>query len=155
MIKKDWFVFPLRVRYQETDQMGVVYHANYVNWFEVGRTEWVRAFGFPYTKLEEQGLLIPVIDLQVKFNVPAKYDDLIVVCTRLAEVSPLRLTFESQIRRLHTETFEAAYYSIDELPGECLVTGSTKHVWVDKQFNPVRLNRQAPEIYNRLKAQVE
>lgn len=154
-MKKDWFVFPLRVRYQETDQMGVVYHANYVNWFEVGRTEWVRALGFPYAKLEEQGLLIPVVDLHVKFMYPAKYDDLIVVCTRVTEVSPLRLTFESQIRRLDTESFKAAYYSIDELPGNCLVSGGTKHVWVDKQFNPVRLNRQAPEIFELLKAKVE
>jgi len=154
-MKNDWFVFPIRVRYQETDQMGVVYHANYVNWFEVGRTEWVRAFGYPYAKLEEMGLLIPVIDLHVKFIVPAKYDDLIVVCTRLAEVSPLRLAFESQIRRLNTESFEAAYYSMDELPGDCLVSGGTKHVWVDKQFNPVRLSRQFPQLYEELKMLVE
>lgn len=154
-MKKDWFVFPLRVRYQETDQMGVVYHANYVNWFEVGRTEWVRAFGYPYTALEEQGLLIPVVELQVNYKFPARYDDVIVICTRIAEVSPLRLTFESQVRRLNTEKVEAAYYSIDQLPGELLVSGGTKHVWVDKQLNPVRLSRKLPELYEKLKQQME
>src|SRR5690606_33272914 len=112
-------------------------------------------FGYPYTLLEEQGLLIPVVDLQVKFNSPAKYDDLIVVCTRVSDITPLRLSFESQIRKLNTETFEAAYYSMDELPGECLVSGGTKHVWVDKQFNPVHLSRKRPDLYEKLKLQVE
>src|SRR5690606_40925921 len=93
-----WFTHRLRVRYQETDQMGVVYHVNYMNWFEIGRTELIRELGLPYKRLEEQGLLLPVIELESKFRAPAKYDDEITVWTRIVEFSPLAVRFESQIR---------------------------------------------------------
>lgn len=63
-----WYAAQLRVRYQESDQMGVVYHANYLNWFEIGRTEMIRQMGYTYRKMEEQGLLLPVTGLDVKYH---------------------------------------------------------------------------------------
>ncbi|RJE91430.1 acyl-CoA thioesterase [Paenibacillus sp. 1011MAR3C5] len=128
--------------------MGVVFHGNYVTWFEVGRTEWIRSAGYDYKTIESKGLLLPVVDLQCTYVAPAKYDDLVVVCTRIAGSSPLRVEFQSQVRRVTEADFRAdlvAYSSA--LPGELLVEGGTKHVWVNEQWQPARLNRVLPELY--------
>ncbi|RJX41855.1 acyl-CoA thioesterase [Paenibacillus pinisoli] len=143
-----WRLYPIRVRYQETDQMGVVFHGNYVTWFEVGRTEWIRAAGYDYKTIESKGLLLPVVDLQCTYVAPARYDDLVVVCTRIAGSSPLRVEFQSQVRRVSEGDFRAAEVAYgEELPGELLVEGGTKHVWVNDQWQPARLNRILPELY--------
>jgi len=124
-----WYAHPIRVRYQETDQMGVVFHGNYVTWFEIGRTEWIRNLGFTYADIETKGLLFPVIDLAVSYVLPAKYDDTVIVCTKVKEFSPLRMEFQSQVRRVTAEHFVGAEYESEEdLPGELLVHGGTKHV---------------------------
>ncbi len=73
----------LRVRYGETDQMGYVYYGNYAQFFEVGRVEWLRNLGFSYKKIEESGLMLPVLKLNVNFLKPAVYDDLLTVVTIL------------------------------------------------------------------------
>ncbi|WP_168122792.1 thioesterase family protein [Paenibacillus sp. HB172176] len=146
-----WYLHPLRVRYQETDQMGVVFHGNYVNWFEIGRTEWIRNAGYAYKRIEEHGMLLPVIDLTCRFIMPAKYDDTLLVCTRIAEMTPLRIAFESEIRRVALEDFHghAAKYG-EALPGELLVQGGTKHVWVNRSFQPTRLSKAFPELYDAI-----
>ncbi|MBB3108263.1 acyl-CoA thioester hydrolase [Paenibacillus phyllosphaerae] len=144
-----WHLHPLRVRYQETDQMGVVYHGNYVNWFEIGRTEFVRHYGMSYREIEEKGLLLPVVDLACKFILPAKYDDCLLICTAVEEFSPIRLAFASEIRRVEAG---ATYPSLCEgtPPGELLVRGGTKHVWVNSDFRPSRLDKTLPELYAEL-----
>lgn len=147
-----WFMFPLRVRYQETDQMGVVFHGNYVTWFEIGRTEWIRNAGCDYRTIEERGLLLPVVDLQCRYLLPAHYDDTLLVCTRIAECSPVRVTFQSQIRRVMQSDFHAAELTEDEqLPGELLAEGGTKHVWLNAQWQPARINKVMPELYELLR----
>lgn len=147
-----WFMHPIRVRYQETDQMRVVFHGNYVTWFEIGRTEWIRNAGYDYKSIEEQGLLLPVIDLQCRYLLPARYDDTLLVCTRIAEVSPVRVSFESQIRRVAEAEFHAAELPQgNELPGELLVEGGTKHVWVNEQWQPARMNKIMPELYELMR----
>ncbi|MBH5317235.1 acyl-CoA thioesterase [Paenibacillus sp. GSMTC-2017] len=149
MSASQWYLHPIRVRYQETDQMGVVFHGNYVTWFEIGRTEWIRHKGFDYKTIENKGLLLPVIDLQCRYTVPARYDDRVVVCTRIAESTPLRITFESQIRRVEEQDFVSSEISYDEqLPGELLVQGGTKHVWVNSEWQPTRLSKVMPELYS-------
>lgn len=146
-----WFTHPIRVRYQETDQMGVVFHGNYVTWFEIGRTEWIRNAGYTYNAIEEQGLLLPVVDLQCRYVLPARYDDTILVCTRIAACTPVRVTFESQVRRVDASDFHASEIAADEqLPGELLVEGGTKHVWVNTEWQPARLNKVMPDLYNLL-----
>lgn len=143
-----WYMHPLRVRYQETDQMGVVFHGNYVTWFEIGRTEWIRNAGYDYKSIEARGLLLPVIDLQCHYVLPARYDDMVVVCTRIAECTPLRVSFESQVRRVDKEHFASGLLPEGEdLPGELLVQGGTKHVWVNPEWQPARLNKVMPELY--------
>lgn len=121
----------LRVRYQETDQMGVVYHANYLNWFEVGRTELIRELGMPYQTLEARGLLLPVIEADLKFRSPARYDDLVMIDTKVIDATNLRIRFAYEITRGE----------------ELLVSGGTHHVWLNRDWKPVRIDREAPDLY--------
>ncbi|XEC96466.1 acyl-CoA thioesterase [Paenibacillus tarimensis] len=146
-----WHLHPLRVRYQETDQMAVVFHANYVVWFEIGRTELIRHAGFPYADTERSGLLLPVTELDCRFVQPARYDDRIVICTRIASYSAVRLSFESQIRKIKETDQPPVTVSVDgELPGELLVSGGTRHVWLGRDWRPARLDKTAPELFNTL-----
>lgn len=95
--------------------------------------------------------MFPVIDLAVSYVQPAKYDDTVIVCTRMKEFSPLRMEFQSQVRRVTEQQFTAAQFASEqELPGELLVHGGTKHVWVNEQFQPTRLSRAMPELYKKL-----
>ena len=103
----------IRVRYADTDQSGAVYHANYVIWFEAGRSDAMREHGVPYAELERLGILLPVVDLHVRYNRPARYDQLVEVWTHFAELTRLKVRFGSTIR----------------LPGYSrpLATGNTLH----------------------------
>ncbi|WP_248930511.1 acyl-CoA thioesterase [Paenibacillus hamazuiensis] len=111
-----WHKHIIRVRYQETDQMGVVYHANYLNWFEIGRTELIRAMGMTYQTIEASGLLLPVIEAEMKFRQPARYDDLIGIYTRIVSFTNLRLEFATEIRRLTPEEAAAQAGRHADLP---------------------------------------
>ena len=112
----------ITVRYAETDMMGVVYHGNYLPWFEVGRTTLLRECGLPYRELEAQGYLLPVIEVGLKYLKPAVYDDTITIITRLHEKPLLRIRLEYEVRRGE----------------ELLVTGFTVHGFINKSGEPVR-----------------
>jgi len=86
-----------RVRYGETDQMGVVYHGNYAQYMEMGRVEWLRKMGISYKKMEENGIMLPVISLQVNYKKPAVYDDLITVRTILKKTPSVKIEFDFEI----------------------------------------------------------
>lgn len=160
-----WHSTAFRVRYQETDQMGVVYHANYLSWFESGRTEMFRELGFAYRSLENMGVLLPVTHADLQFKSPARYDDYIAVYVRLTAFSALRIVYEYEVRRISEEGEESAEGSADfrersarpnltalPLPGELLVSGSTGHVWLNRDWKPVRLDRAQPELYQAITA---
>lgn len=108
----------LRVRYAETDQMGVVYHANYLVWCELGRTDFIRALGKSYAELERDGVLLAVSDVTMRFHASARYDDPIRVHTRLTGAGSRGLTFAYRVMRADTETLLAsattALVSIDK-----------------------------------------
>ncbi|MES2525095.1 MAG: thioesterase family protein [Gemmatimonadota bacterium] len=89
----------LRVRYAETDQMGVVYHANYLVWCEIGRTDFIRASGRPYASLEQDGVRLAVSDVTMRFHASARYDDAIRVFTRLVDVRSRSMTFSYRVRK--------------------------------------------------------
>lgn len=115
----------IEVRYQETDQMGVVYHANYLVWFEIGRTKLIQQLGFHYASLEEENILSPVIDVQISYQTPAKYGDTVTVSTWIHSYDGVRTSYG---------------YEIHNKDGERLVKGTTQHVIVDKTtFKPMRL----------------
>lgn len=102
--------------------MGVVYHANYLPWFEVGRTTLLKEFGVPYRQLEKDGFFLPVIEVQARYHRPALYDDTVTVVTTLREKPGLRIFLEYEIRR----------------GDELLVTGKTSHVFIDRDGRPTR-----------------
>lgn len=123
----------LRVRYAETDRMGVVYHSNFVIWFEVGRVELLRQLGFEYSSMEkEDNCHIPVVDLRVRFKAPALYDDEIVIRTRLANARQSLLHFTYEVLRAADQTL--------------LATGETMHIIVDEKFQ----RRALPEKYRQV-----
>lgn len=114
MQKKDFL--QVRVRYAETDQMGVVYYGNYAQYFEMGRTEWLRKSGISYKWMEENGIMLPVVDLSVKFKQSAHYDDLLTVVTKLQNLPTIKIGFD---------------YEIFNEKEELITTGSTTLVFVD------------------------
>ncbi|MEM0931847.1 MAG: thioesterase family protein [Bacteroidota bacterium] len=89
--------FSFRVRYGETDQMGVVYHGNYAQYFEMGRTEWLRALGLTYKGMEENGIILPVISLQAQYKKSAYYDELLTIKTRLVKTPTVKISFDYEI----------------------------------------------------------
>jgi acyl-CoA thioester hydrolase len=113
------------VRYADTDQMGVVYYANYFVWFEVGRADLLRASGWSYREMETEGFSLPVIEAQCAYRAPARYDDELEVRTTGVLVSPVRVQFAYEIVR-----------TADQLP---LATGSTVHASLDRRGRPSRL----------------
>ena len=87
----------IRVRYGETDQMGVVYHGNYPQYMEVGRIEWLRSLGISYKKMEESGIMLPVISLNINYKLSAKYDELLKVKTILTKLPLAKIEFDYEI----------------------------------------------------------
>ena len=87
----------IRVRYGETDQMGYLYHGNYAQYYEIGRTEMMRSLGLSYDNLEKKGIILPVYSLNVKFLKPAKYDEILTIRTTVEEIPSVRIHFKYQI----------------------------------------------------------
>ncbi|MDA8222680.1 thioesterase family protein [Desulfosporosinus sp.] len=107
----------LRVRYAETDQMGVVYHSNYLIWFEVGRSELFRVLNLPYTEFEKQGLALAVVEANCRYRKPAHYDDELTVVTKIETMTSRSITFSYLI------------YCDERL----LTEGKTVHVFINKE----------------------
>jgi len=91
------YEFNVRVRYSETDQMGVVYHGNYAQYFEMGRVEWLRNIGISYKWMEENGVMLPVVSLNINYKKPARYDDLLTVKTIFKSQTSAKIEFDYEI----------------------------------------------------------
>jgi acyl-CoA thioester hydrolase len=116
----------LRVRYAETDQMGVVYYANYLVWMEVGRVELCRAMGFNYSDMErEDGVLLAVAEACCRYQSPARFDDEVIVKTWIEEAHSRMVTFAYEMRLAEG--------------GRVLATGHTRHIFVDREMRRARL----------------
>jgi acyl-CoA thioester hydrolase len=100
----------VRVRYGETDQMGVVYHANYVPYFEIGRVEWLRDKGVSYKSLEESGIALPIVSMTLNYKKPARYDDLLTIRTTFKSQQSVKLEFDCEIRSESGELLTTAYF---------------------------------------------
>lgn len=98
----------IRIRYGETDQMGVVYHGNYPQYLEIGRVEWLRDMGVSYKSLEESGVMLPVISISIKYIKSAKYDDVIEVVTKLKKEPVVKIEFEYEITNEKNELIATA-----------------------------------------------
>ncbi|WP_421753707.1 acyl-CoA thioesterase [Croceimicrobium sp.] len=127
-----------RVRYAETDQMGVVYYGNYSQYFEIGRVEALRSLGLTYKEMEKRGIMLPVLKLEVKYLAPATYDDLIEIRTEIREMPNTRITFHHEIRNEE---------------GKLLTIGMVQLVFVDIESRKPVL---APEYFlDLIKPQLE
>ncbi len=119
----------LRVRYAETDQMGVVYYANYLVWMEIGRVELVRSRGLDYKSLEEtEGRFLSVVDASCRYLYPARYDQEIIVLTEIVSTNARMVEFGYEIR--------------SAAPDRLLAQGSTRHFWLNREWRPARLPQQ-------------
>ena len=120
----------VRVRYAETDQMGVAYYANYFVWFEVARTDWLRASGLTYRAIEADGVLLPVVDARCEYKSPARYDEELRVTATARVVSPARLAFDYHITG----------------PSALVAVGTTVHATMDRNGRPVRMPARLKEL---------
>jgi acyl-CoA thioester hydrolase len=100
----------VRVRYSETDQMSVVYHGNYIPYFEMGRVEWLRNKGVSYKSLEESGIALPIVSMTINYKKPARYDDLLTVVTRFKSQSSVKIEFDCEIRNEKNELLTTAQF---------------------------------------------
>lgn len=128
----------LRPRYAETDQMGVVYHANYLMYFEVGRSEFFRALGYSYRELEKQGVIFAVVKAEAEYLQPAFYDDELRVRTWLQHLKGVRFEMHYEVLRKQGDK------------DEVLTRGKTVHACVGKDLKPLRLRTANPEMWELL-----
>jgi acyl-CoA thioester hydrolase len=123
----------VRVRYAETDQMGIVYYANYLVWFEVGRTDLLRERGWSYREMEGDGLSLPVVEAACAYRRPALYDDELDVRTTGVLLSPVRVRFDYQVVR--------------PSDGATVAQGHTVHASLDRNGRPARLPARARPVF--------
>ncbi len=123
-----------RVRYADTDQMGVVYYANYLVWFEIGRAEWLRAQGLSYRDVERGGTVLPVIEARCEYLLPMRYDDEVEIRTRAALVSAIRVEFH--------------YTVVRRADGALAARGLTRHVATDPSGRPRRMPAAVRSLFS-------
>ena len=114
--------------------MGVVHHAVYPVWFEAARTEFIKIIGITYSKMEEMGTLLPVYELRVKYLRGAKYEEELLVETKLSLITPARIVFSYRV------------YREDDPEKNLLVEGSSIHAWVDQNMRPINMKKRYPEL---------
>lgn len=130
----------IHVRYAETDMMGIVYHANYLLYFEDARTEFLEAVGYPYSKLEELGYLSPVVNVNITYGSPLTYGDTASIVTRVIESRPTKTVYAYEVYKQGQEI------GIDK---PCC-TATTTHCVVDRTtFRPQSIKKVAPDLYAR------
>lgn len=129
MYKNDALVRP---RYAETDQMGVIYHGNYYAWFEVGRSDFFRSLGYSYKRLEQEGIILPVVESSCKYIKPAMYDEEVLIRTYVEMQKGIRIGFKYEVLRKDDEVL--------------LAEGRTLHAFVGKDLKPIRLKSLSEEF---------
>ena len=129
----------IRVRYHETDQMGVVYHSNFLIWFEGARSEMMREIGLPYIEFEKAGVKIVVVKVYLEYKKPALYDDLVTIVTRLKSIKGPRITFDYEVKK-------------EDL---LLATGYTEHVFVNDAGRAALPEKINPKLWHRFISAIE
>ncbi|MBO4489097.1 MAG: acyl-CoA thioesterase [Bacteroidales bacterium] len=125
------------VKYYETDKMGVTHHSNYIRWMEEARVDFLEQIGFGYRKLEEDGIISPVIAVECEYKAPTRFDDHVEIAVEVEEFRGVRL---------------AIRYTMRKMPeGELVMTGRSRHCFVDLNGKPIILERNFPAFANKLK----
>lgn len=126
-----------RVRYVETDQMGIVYHSNYYVWFDIGRTEFIRSIGYSYNDLEKRGLILPILETHCTYKKAVRYDELVTIKTRLGDLKGVRIIF---------------LYEVYNEGGELVAEGSTVQATTGRGLKPIILKKTFLDVYEKLKS---
>ena len=122
-----------RVRYKETDQMGIAHHSNYLVWFEIGRTDLCREAGVPYAEIEARGYMLVVTEIGCRYRTSFRYDDEVIIRTSVAESQSRAMKFS---------------YELYDVAGELRATGFSSHLWLDRETRrPVRANAEAMKCF--------
>jgi acyl-CoA thioester hydrolase len=129
-------VVRIRVIYADTDAMGIVYHTNYIRWFEIGRTELMREAGIVYDEMEKEGFFLPLTELACHYLYPARYDEIVLV--------------ETRVEYFRRASVKFAYEIWDEKRGKLLVEGSTLHAFLNREGRIVRAPAAAAEVFKAL-----
>lgn len=131
----------VRVRYAETDQMGIVHHSVYPIWYELARTDLSKLAGFPYSKMEEEGVLTPLVELNSKYIKPAFYDDELIVTATVSKLTPARVVFSYEVFKKDSD--------------KPINTGYTVHALVNKDMKPINTKKLFPDIYEAMSKMME
>ncbi|HEY3054312.1 MAG TPA: thioesterase family protein [Thermoanaerobaculia bacterium] len=125
-----------RVRYKDTDQMGIAHHSNYIVWFEIGRTDLCRLTGFPYAEIEARGFLLVVTEVTCRYKIPYRYDEEVLIRTSVAEAGSRSMRFGYELRNGAGDVLHA--------------TGFSSHLWVDRESRkPVRADAEVMKAFER------
>lgn len=127
-----YFDYPYRVIYGDTDKMGFSYYGNYWSWFEGARNEYFRALDYPYTRCEEEGYYLPVIEAGIKYLGPSRYDDLLLIRVSVTDLTKTALTFEYEVFNQTTK--------------QKITTGFTRHVFINDQKKLCRMPEEVTKI---------
>lgn len=122
------------VRYAETDKMGIVHHSVYPIWYEIARTDFIKLSGISYSKMEEIGIMTPLLELQCKYLKPSFYEDELTIEVSIENLTPVKIVFNYKVYR-------------DDI---LLNTGKTMHAFVDKEMKPINIKKKFAEIYEKL-----
>ena len=132
------FNFERRINYYETDRMGVVHHSNYIRYLEEARCSWLDKIGIPFSVLEENGITIPVLGVNVTYKHHVTFDDTIIINVFSKEYNGVRMTI--------------GYNVTDKKTGNLVLTGETKHCFTSRELRPVNLKKYAPEFSKKFEA---
>ncbi len=127
------FETKITARYAETDQMGVIHHAVYPVWYEVARTDFIKAFGISYSQMEQMGIMLPLIELSCNYKKPAHYEDELTIKVHISLLTHVKIEFT---------------YEIFNVNGELIHVGSTLHAWTNLELKPISMKKQFPEIFH-------
>lgn len=125
------------VLYAEIDRMGIVHHSNYLLWFEKSRRDYLRKAGISNSTISGLGFFLPLIEMECRFKRPAKYGDDLQVITKISSMSCVKTVFEYEV--------------LEKAKRKLIATGKTVHVWTNQRVEPIDIEKEAPDIYRRLK----
>ncbi len=123
------------VHYYETDQMQIVHHSNYIRWFEESRCDYLKQIGLPYHKLEEMGIISPVVEMNCSYKSMVRFDDTVMIVPKITKFSAVR--------------FEVSYQIFDATTNELRAVGSSKHCFIGRDTKPLNVKKIYPEIYEK------
>lgn len=135
------YTFERKINYYETDRMGVVHHSNYIRFLEEARCEWLEKKDMPFSKLEENGITIPVLGVSCTYKYHVTFEDTILVQAKITEYTGVRMKVEYEV--------------VDKKTGKVVLLGETKHCFTDRSLKPINLKKYAPEISKKFEDLLE